>query len=197
MLHLSVLHLTANNPGTMLGWNQCLDQVFSMFCDHIQPNKHPHPLTYSPSLLFCFCTDWINGLTGKELALFPLIAGIYPISWKILELFSLEMWWWEFGGIHQTGHFIAESMLRISYVCGISKQDSLIWAWDGVRNIHLGHGCLTPTWPSSSGTMAYWWQKAQPHPWAGAFWWSSAYHQETHWRLHIFPRRVSQHSNLA
>lgn len=86
-----------------------------MFCDHIQPNKHPHPLTYSPSPLFYFCTDWINGLTRKELTLFPLIAGMCPIIRKILELLSLEMWWWGFGVIHRTGqHFTAESVLRIT-----------------------------------------------------------------------------------
>lgn len=178
----------------MLRWN--LLRVLQSF-----PIRYPHPFTSSPSLLLYFCTDWINGLIQKERYFLPLIAGMCPTSMKILELFSLGMCVWGDSGIQPTGqHSTAEWMPRIAEdVCGISKHDppigspSMRWS----QEIHQDTVCLTPTWPLFSGTMACWRWRALPHPWVGASWWSSGYHQETHWRLHIFLRRMSQHSNLA
>lgn len=95
---------------------QCPDGIYSVFGNHAQTNGYPYPLTDSLSLLLYFCIDWINGLTWKEVSSFPVIAGMCPISLKILALISLVMWLWGFGDIHPTGqlNFTAESMPRIT-----------------------------------------------------------------------------------
>lgn len=74
---------------------QCPDGICSMFCSHIQSNRSQYPLMDPPSVLPCFYTDRINGLTQKVMTLFPLIAGMCPLRLKIHEVCSCGMWlWW-------------------------------------------------------------------------------------------------------
>lgn len=107
---------------------QCPDGICSMFCSHIQSNMSQHPLMDPPSVLPCFYTNRINGLTQKVMTLFPLIAGMCPLRLKIHEVCSCGMWlWWVWWHPLTAQHVIAESVPRITEdVCGISNHDPLV-----------------------------------------------------------------------
>lgn len=56
--------------------------------------------THWQNLLHCssaFCTDWINGLTQKEISSFPLIAGMCPLSLILITFLTgnvvIGVWW--------------------------------------------------------------------------------------------------------
>ena len=167
-----------------------------------QTNRCVHPLTdclHAPLLEH----TWNEPAKVKETSLLPLIVGLGPVSLKLSEL----CFHWEcgYGGLVASTQPPRTSELNPGQDDRRGSWHFKSWSTNDRSNDHgreQGKSskdavCLTPTWPSSSGTTACWWWTARPHPWAGAFWWNSRCRQEIHWRWCIFLRRWSRRSSLA